>query len=143
MITYFERLKEERERIGLNQTAFAAVGGVSRMAQINYEKGARYPDLAYLEAIAKIGCDIQYIVIGNRSSTALTDDEVALLEKFRSADLQVKASAMAVLDSKIEPDQKNATSPKVTGTNIQYTEKGDISGSMVTISTDSKKDADT
>lgn len=126
MITYFERLKEERERIGLNQTAFAAVGGVSRMAQINYEKGVRYPDLAYLEAIAKIGCDIQYIVVGNRSSTALTDDELVLLEKFRNADLQLKVAAIAVLDSKVEPDQENTKRPKVVGKNVQYTEKGDI-----------------
>lgn len=143
MITYFERLKDERERIGLNQTAFAAVGGVSRMAQINYEKGVRFPDLEYLEAIAKIGCDIQYIVIGKRSSAALTDDETILLEKFRSANLQLKAAVMAVLDSKIEPDQDNARNPKVVGKNIQYTEKGDISGSMFTISDGSNKDSDT
>lgn len=142
-MSYFERLKNERERIGLSQVAFAAVGGVGRTAQVNYEKGERFPDLAYLEAIAKIGCDIQYIVLGEPSSAKINKDEIKLLEKFRSADLQLKAAAMAVLDSKIEPDQKDATSPKVTGTNIQYTEKGDISGSMVTISTDFKKDADT
>lgn len=141
MTTFHERLRNERDKVGLNQAAFAAVGGVSRSAQINYEKGERVPDAIYLESISKIGCDIQYIILGNPSIAAVTDDEVALLEKFRSADLQLKAAVMAVLDSKIEPDQKNAASPKVTGTNIQYTEKGNISGFM--ISDGSKKDSDT
>lgn len=141
MSTYDERLKGERERVGLSQAAFAAVGGVGRTAQVNYEKGERYPDLAYLESISKIGCDIQYIVLGEPSVAALTDDEMVLLEKFRNADLQLKAAAMAVLDSKIVPDQDNTKNPKVIGKNTQYTEKGDIaSGFTFNIS---GKDSDT
>lgn len=35
-----ERLKEERERIGLNQTELAAKAGASKNSQYNYEKGA-------------------------------------------------------------------------------------------------------
>ncbi|KPM95207.1 hypothetical protein AOR11_24555, partial [Vibrio alginolyticus] len=39
-----ERLKAERERLGLSQTAMAQVGGVGKTTQINYEKDARSPD---------------------------------------------------------------------------------------------------
>lgn len=99
MMTLSERLREEREKKGLNQAAFAAVGGVGRSAQINYEKGERYPDAQYLEAIAKIGCDIQFIITGEPVTEKLTMDEVRLLVAFRAADIKIKAAAIAVLDS--------------------------------------------
>lgn len=62
-----DRLKEERERLKLNQTEFAELGGVGKQAQLNYEKGTRSPDGQYLENIAKAGCDVKYIVTGVRS----------------------------------------------------------------------------
>ena len=62
-----ERLLEERLRLGYGQGEFAALGGVGRGAQANYEKGLRQPDMAYLEAIAFAGADILYIVTGARS----------------------------------------------------------------------------
>jgi len=125
MTTLSERLKEEREKKGLNQAAFAAVGGVGRSAQINYEKGERYPDAQYLEAIAKIGCDIQFIITGEPVTEKLTTDEVRLLEAFRAADIKIKAAAMAVLDSDslISHDVKSKSSMNIgsignVGTNI-------------------------
>ena len=59
-----ERLKEERERLGFSQTAFAAVAGASKNSQYNYEKGDRSPDAAYLAAVAEKGVDILYVVTG-------------------------------------------------------------------------------
>lgn len=97
MSTVGERLREERDRLGMNQTAFAAQGGVQKRAQINYEANERKPDTAYLEAIAKVGADVQYIVTGARSGAALTGDEQALLALFRAAPLAVKAAAMGAL----------------------------------------------
>lgn len=141
MTTLHERLRDERDKVGLNQAAFAAVGGVGRSAQINYEKGERVPDAVYLASIAKIGCDIQYIILGKPSTTALTNDEEVLLEKFRNADLQLKAAAMAVLDSKIESNQDNIKNPKVIGENIQYTEQGNITSGFTFNVSD--KDSDT
>ena len=61
------RLKEERKRLGYNQTRFGEVGDVTKNTQINYEKGVRPPDSSYLEAIAKIGADVQYVLTGVRS----------------------------------------------------------------------------
>ena len=38
-----KRIKEERERLGYNQEAFAAVGNVSRRSQIMYEQDSSEP----------------------------------------------------------------------------------------------------
>lgn len=80
------RLKEERSRLGLNQTDMAATGGVGKTTQINYEKGAGAPDAFYLAAVERLGVDVLYVITGERrpspadSITALESD---LLEHFR------------------------------------------------------------
>ncbi|MGS0741677.1 helix-turn-helix domain-containing protein [Glaciimonas sp. GG7] len=61
-----ERLKEERERLGMNQTNFAALAGVGRKTQFSYEHCARTPDANYLAAVAKAGADVGYIITGTR-----------------------------------------------------------------------------
>lgn len=64
MTTLHERLREERNRIGLNQTEFGALAGVGKTTQINYENGSRSPSADYLAAIFKHNVDIQYVVTG-------------------------------------------------------------------------------
>lgn len=64
-----ERLKEERERIGLSQTALAQIGGVGKTTQIKYEKGSSSPDSAYLSAVSEEGVDIFYVLKGQRLGT--------------------------------------------------------------------------
>ncbi|WMN19813.1 helix-turn-helix transcriptional regulator [Pseudomonas piscis] len=81
-----DRLKEERERLGFNQTEFAAIGQASKNSQYNYEKGERSPDAAYLAAVAEKGVDILYVVTGERRLTpsdAVLADEWHLLEYYR------------------------------------------------------------
>lgn len=80
-----ERLREERERIGLTQPALGAVGGVQKQAQLKYESGARCPSADYLIQIAKIGIDVNYVLFGTRANNALTDEEQQLLAAFRAA----------------------------------------------------------
>ena len=61
------RLREERERLGSNQEAFARLTPArTRQSQSNYEKGATSPDTLYLAAIAAVGADTHYIVTGQR-----------------------------------------------------------------------------
>lgn len=104
-----ERLREERDRLGFNQVAFGAIGGVQKLAQLKYEKGDRIPDAAYLEAIAKINADIQYIVTGVRSSAALSPDEADLLERFRAASLEVKGVIIRALSGDTVGKTKSIT----------------------------------
>ena len=65
-MTIGSRLKEERKRIRLNQTDFAALAGVQISAQTNYENDKRQPDAKYLAAIAAAGADVSYITTGVR-----------------------------------------------------------------------------
>lgn len=48
--TIGQRLREERERFGMSQTAFGQAGGVQKQAQINYESDLRSPDAIYLSS---------------------------------------------------------------------------------------------
>lgn len=119
-----ERLKEERERIGINQTAFGAVAGVGKTTQINYESGKRIPDATYLAAVGVLGVDILYVVTGVRVSSpalSLTPDERQMLDLFRAAPLAVKAAAMGALEAGARP--QTARSPKYT---VQQTILGDV-----------------
>lgn len=82
-----DRLKEERERLGLSQTDFAARVSSSKNTQYNYEKGDRSPDANYLEAAADLGVDVLYVVTGERKPQAadsITAAEAKLLECYRA-----------------------------------------------------------
>ncbi len=65
------RLREERQRLGLSQPAFAALGGAGKHSQINYEANRRSPDAAFLAALAAHGVDILYVVTGKRIGAAV------------------------------------------------------------------------
>lgn len=65
-MTIGERLKEERQRIGVNQTVLAEKCGVTKNTQLAYEKGDRNPDTVYLAQAASLGLDILYLVTGER-----------------------------------------------------------------------------
>ena len=99
-----ERLREERTRLGLNQEAFAQLGGITRNTQGSYEKGERNPDSVYLTAVLKAGVDVPYVLTGRRTQRALeglTEAEEVLLHQIRTlSDYDQKAvhriiSAMA------------------------------------------------
>lgn len=76
------RLREERERLGLNQEAFAKITpSGSRQSQSNYEKGARNPDTEYLATIAAAGADVLYIITGQRQATSRGAFQPELLQR--------------------------------------------------------------
>ena len=58
------RLKQERQRLGLNQTEFGESGGVTKKTQMLYESGERTPSADYLAAIAALGVDVLFVVTG-------------------------------------------------------------------------------
>lgn len=82
-----DRLKQERERLGLNQTELAAAAGASKNSQYNYEKGERSPDAAYLAAVAQKGVDILYVVTGVPTPQVVegfTEVEDKLVNQYRA-----------------------------------------------------------
>ncbi|MBS4015405.1 MAG: helix-turn-helix transcriptional regulator [Candidatus Latescibacteria bacterium] len=64
------RLRSARERMGLTQDEFARLGGVQKLAQLNYEKGERSPSAEYLNNLEPYGVDIHYLMTGIRPSKA-------------------------------------------------------------------------
>ncbi len=67
--TIGKRLREERERLGLSQAAFGALGGVLKLAQLNYEKGARLPSYQYFDKLReRPDIDVAYILSGEREA---------------------------------------------------------------------------
>jgi len=124
-VSISERLKEERLVTKLNQTDFGAIGGVTKKTQMLYESGERMPDAAYLRAVAGVGVDVQYVLLGVRSTNIgdimlsdgfvqetrgerevsikqrltevmLPPDEAALLDSYRHAPPEGKAALKAV-----------------------------------------------
>ncbi|NWC62928.1 helix-turn-helix domain-containing protein [Cedecea sp. P7760] len=99
MTTLGFRLREERDRRGLNQTDFAALANGSRGAQAAYERDEKIPGGGYLMALAASGIDVLYVLTGQRipKTGALSDDEQELIEIYRNAPLAIKAAALAAL----------------------------------------------
>jgi len=92
-----ERLREERERLGLSQAAMGEIAGIRKQTQLKYEKGDSCPDAAYLDSLSKFGLDVLYVVSGVHSITALSNDEEELIGHYRSAPLAVKQAVFAAL----------------------------------------------
>lgn len=82
-----ERLKEERLRLGFNQTDFAALANRTKKTLIDYEKGTSSPDAKFLAAIADVGADVQYILTGiHATESTLTERQKALLDNYENTD---------------------------------------------------------
>ena len=73
-----ERLKAERQRLGMPPAEFGALCGVSRTTQFNYEGGGRVPDAAYLQKACKAGVDVQYVITGSKSGGG--DDNFVVIQ---------------------------------------------------------------
>lgn len=97
------RLREERERLGLNQEAFAQITpSGTRQSQSNYEKGARSPDAEYLAAISGAGADVLYIITGERRGTPLGSFRPDLLQQV----VEGAEEALLAKRLRVAPDKK-------------------------------------
>lgn len=102
-MTFGDRLREERERLGMTQPVLAEVAGTTKKSQIDYEKNFAQPKSGYLTAIAVAGADVQYILTGVRSATTLTPEERLLLDQYRASPQAVKDAALRVVMIGSEP----------------------------------------
>lgn len=75
-----DRLRYERERLGLTQDELGRLGGVNRNTQGKYEKGERNPDSAYLEAVISAGVDVLFVLTGTRQPAAENNLNVLEME---------------------------------------------------------------
>ena len=82
-----ERLKSERERLGLTQPVFAEIAGASKRTLIDWEKGVSSPTAVQLSTLASAGVDVLFVVTGQRSQAisaqaALPQKKQALLNSY-------------------------------------------------------------
>lgn len=112
-----ERLREERKRLELdyaNQTEFAEAAGVKKNAQSNYENNIRVPDADYLAGIASMGCDVLYILTGQRTAQPvepISVRESRMLENYRALDEEDKAAMQRMthaLAQSVKPNGESA-----------------------------------
>lgn len=131
------RLRVERERKGLSQEGFGAIGGVGKKAQFNYEKGERFPDAQYFSNLLAAGIDIEFILIGKPSIAALTPDEIRLLTLFRSSSIELKVAAIAMLDS--GSTASTGVAKQIFHGNVGQKIEGDSYNAQIDMSTNVKK----
>lgn len=135
------RLKEERQRLDMNQTQLGESGGVTKKTQMLYESGERSPDAVYLAALAEIGADVRYIITGQREGPApevVRGDERELLALFRAAPLAVKAAAIGALQGGNTKAQKK-TSISVETNHGQVIEGGQVNHGPLSFGSSDKK----
>ncbi|WP_447936921.1 helix-turn-helix domain-containing protein [Thermomonas fusca] len=91
-----ERIKQARKATGLNQTDFGKACGVSLNAQSNFERGDNVPGGAYLMAAAKLGVDVNLLLVGFGGARDAVESE--LLLRYRAASQEVKGAVLRILD---------------------------------------------
>jgi transcriptional regulator with XRE-family HTH domain len=127
------RLKEERARLGLSQTALAESLGVTKWTVINYERpGGRGTPIPadLLSACARLGMDVQYILTGvpstnlnrvaeeagayrveRKGPATLSKEEQKLLEKYRRLKPQQRSHAQAIVSTLVSTEGAGKRKP--------------------------------
>jgi transcriptional regulator with XRE-family HTH domain len=91
-VTVGKRLKEERKRLRLTQQEMADACGISKWAQLYFEKDQNMPGGAYLLAAHARGVDITYVLLEQRME--LDPSEAALVAAFRAAPQDMRAAML-------------------------------------------------
>lgn len=96
------RLKTERERLGLTQTELAESIKSTKRSVINWEGGAAAPPATAIASMDAVGLDVLYILTGRRSQAVaevdlLPDGDRTLLANFHAAPAQVQAGVKTTL----------------------------------------------
>ena len=103
-----KRLREERERLGLSQPAFAAVAGTTKQTLFSWETGKTAPDGFQLAALATTGADVLYILTGQRSQPVPPAQELPRQEQewlvlYRNSSEEVRAALKAAGNELTKP----------------------------------------
>ena len=132
-----ERIRSERDRLGLSQQKAADAAGVRREMWAKYEAGSE-PGAKALAGMAMAGADVLFIVTGHRTppahpADALPEDERVLLNGYRLCNeaakqhlKQAAALLAAGLPSAPPAEQRGMTMSNQGDGNVQI---GSIGGS--------------
>lgn len=119
-----KNLREERRRLGLNQSELAQIGGVSKATQVAYEADSTRPDSDYLSLVSEAGVDVCWLLTGRRAAPGvqweLLSEILALVEEWMGErgkptspseriDLLRALYAQFCADNRIDVEQMQAT----------------------------------
>lgn len=87
-MTIGERLRMERNRLGMSQPSFAALAGTTKQTLFSWESGKTAPDGFQMAALGAHGVDLLFVLTGQRTppaqpADALPDGERRLLNGYR------------------------------------------------------------
>lgn len=120
-----ERLREERERLGMSQQALAEKLESTKRSVINWEGGAALPGAEVLSRYAVAGADVLYVITGERTSAQPAADaaEQVLLDSYRRCKPDAKANLIqmaALLSAGVAPGPAPKAAPRTrAGSGVQ------------------------
>lgn len=136
------RLREERDRIGMTQPVFAEAAGAKKRTLIDWEKGVSSPTATQLEALAAIGVDVLYVLTGRRApagngyATAepgpagnLSLAELGLIKGWRQLDAKGRQAVLAMMEALTQgvPGQVfNGPVENIAGRDVKHVTTGDV-----------------
>lgn len=136
------RLREERDRIGMTQPVFAEAAGAKKRTLIDWEKGVSSPTATQLEALAAIGVDVLYVLTGRRApagngyATAepgpagnLSLAELGLITSWRQLDAKGRQAVLAMMEALTQgaPGQVfNGPVENIAGRDVKHVTTGDV-----------------
>lgn len=136
------RLREERDRVGMTQPVFAEAVGAKKRTLIDWEKGVSSPTATQLEALAAIGVDVLYVLTGRRAPAVnglavsepgpvghLTLPELGLIKGWRQLDAKGRQAVLAMIEALTQgaPGRPpGAAVQTVTGRDVKQITTGDI-----------------
>ena len=110
-----QRLRAERNRLGLSQAEMAERGGVKPRTYQDWERGVSTVAAGFLMVMGQQGLDVIYVMTGTRGEpSSLSAEEQALLDNYRAAKEEGRAAARAVLAS-VEKQPPTAPGRKSAG----------------------------
>lgn len=101
-MSFGDRLREERNRLGLIQSDAAKAGGVGFTAYHTYEKGDRSPNVEVLQKWHDAGFDVLYLVTGIRNDSTLSNEDSCLLARIHQLDDKARRAWLASTHSFVE-----------------------------------------
>lgn len=88
-MTIGQRLREEREALGLSQPKFAVLASTTKQTVFSWESNKTAPSAAQLAAFAEAGVDVGYVLTGVRQpqpGSSLSEREKKLVDQYRQLD---------------------------------------------------------
>lgn len=91
LLTFGERLAEQRASLGFMQDELCALTSVNRRTQSKYENGKSFPDTRYLSVLMDHGFDVVYLLSGQNAPRQESIDEQFLRDVLVVVDRQLGA----------------------------------------------------